>query len=294
LEAAHVLGKRGYQVTLAEATTTFGGRVARERALPGLSAWGRVADYRAGQIAPMPNVQTYLDSPLTAEDILSFGVEHVAIATGCHWRRDAVARLHLHPIPTDPAMPIFTPDDLMSGAGPMGGTVLLYDDDHFYMGSVIAELLVARGCTVHFVTPAVKVAEWTDNTLEQSTIQRRLVEIGVHIHLSHGPETVYSGAVDLTCTWSGRSTQIACDSVLMVTSRTPNDSLFHQLKAQDWQGSGIASLKLIGDASAPGPIAWATYAGRRYAEELDALDQGDGLTFRREIADLQPGPSLLP
>jgi dimethylamine/trimethylamine dehydrogenase len=80
----------------------------------------------------------------------------------------------------------------------------------------------------------------------------------------------------------------------MVTSRTPNDSLFHQLKAQDWQGSGIASLKLIGDASAPGPIAWATYAGRRYAEELDALDQGDGLTFRREIADLQPGPSLLP
>jgi dimethylamine/trimethylamine dehydrogenase len=80
----------------------------------------------------------------------------------------------------------------------------------------------------------------------------------------------------------------------MVTSRSPNDSLFHQLKSQDWQGSGIASLKLIGDAAAPGPIAWATYAGRRYAEELDAPDQGDALTFRREIADLQPGPSLLP
>jgi dimethylamine/trimethylamine dehydrogenase len=294
LEAAHILGKRGYQVTLAEATTTLGGRVARERALPGLSAWGRVADYRAGQIAPMANVQTYLDSRMTAEDILSFGVEHVAISTGCQWRRDAVARLHLHSIPTDPAMPIFTPDDLMSGAGPIGGTVLLYDDDHFYMGSVLAELLVARGCTVHFVTPAVKVAEWTDNTLEQSTIQRRLAEIGVHIHLSHAPETVHSGAVDLTCTWSGRSTQITCDSVVMVTSRTPNDSLFHQLKGQDWQGSGIASLKLIGDAAAPGPIAWATYAGRRYAEELDAPDHGDALTFRREIADLQPGPSLLP
>lgn len=294
LEAAHILGKRGYQVTLAEATTTLGGRVARERALPGLFAWGRVADYRAGQIAPMANVQTYLDSRMTAEDILSFGVEHVAISTGCQWRRDAVARLHLHPIPTDPAMPIFTPDELMSGAGPMGSTVLLYDDDHFYMGSVLAELLVARGCTVHFVTPAVKVAEWTDNTLEQSTIQRRLAEIGVHIHLSHAPETVHAGAVDLSCTWSGLSTQITCDSVVMVTSRTPNDSLFHQLKGQDWQGSGIASLKLIGDAAAPGPIAWATYAGRRYAEQLDAPDHGDALTFRREIADLQPGPSLLP
>jgi dimethylamine/trimethylamine dehydrogenase len=48
------------------------------------------------------------------------------------------------------------------------------------------------------------------------------------------------------------------------------------------------SLKLIGDAAAPGPIAWATYAGRRYAEELDAPDIGDALPFRRELAELLP------
>jgi dimethylamine/trimethylamine dehydrogenase len=288
LEAAHILGKRGYQVTLAEATTTLGGRVARERLLPGLAAWGRVADYRAGQIAPMANVQTYLDSPLTPDDILSFGSEHVAIATGCQWRRDAVARLHLHPIPTDPAMPVFTPDDLMSGAGPSRGTVLLYDDDHFYMGSVLAELLVARGCTVHFVTPAVKVAEWTENTLEQSTIQRRLADLGVTIHLSHAPERLHLAAVDLTCLWSGRAIQLDCDAVVMVTSRRPNDALYHGLMAQDWRAAGLASLKLIGDAAAPGPIAWATYAGRRYAEELDAPDRGDALSFRREITELMP------
>jgi dimethylamine/trimethylamine dehydrogenase len=294
LEAAHILGKRGYQVTLAEATTTLGGRVARERLLPGLSAWGRVADYRAGQIAPLPNLQTYLDSALTADDILGFGIEHIAIATGCQWRRDAVARLHLHPIPTDAAMPIYTPDDLMAGAGPTGGTVLLYDDDHFYMGSVLAELLVARGCKVHFVTPAVKVAEWTDNTLEQSTIQRRLADLGVTIHLSHAPDRIHAGAVDLTCTWSDRRTTVDCNAVVMVTSRRPNDALFHDLKARDWQSAGIASLKLIGDAAAPGPIAWATYAGRRYAEELDSPDRGDALSFRREIAGLEPGASLLP
>ena len=286
LEAAHILGKRGYQVTLAEATTTLGGRVARERALPGLSAWGRVADYRTGQIAPMPNVQTYLDSRLTPDDILSFGIEHVAIATGSHWRRDAVARLHLHPIPTDPAMPIFTPDDLMTGGGPTGGNVLLYDDDHFYMGSVMAELLVARGCTVDFVTPAVKVAEWTDNTLEQATIQRRLANLGVRLHLSHAPDRIHAGAADITCTWNDQTRQIACDAVLMVTARTPNDVLFHNLKARDWTGAGVTSLKLIGDAAAPGPIAWATYAGRRYAEELDQADIGDALPFRREIAAL--------
>jgi len=74
--------------------------------------------------------------------------------------------------------------------------------------------------------------------------------------------------------------------VVMVTSRTPEDRLYHDLRAQDWRGAGIRSLQLIGDAAAPGPIAWATYAGRRYAEELDAPDRGEALSFRRETAAL--------
>ncbi|MEY4696023.1 MAG: hypothetical protein RIT14_451 [Pseudomonadota bacterium] len=294
LEAAHILGKRGYTVALAEAGTVLGGRVARERTLPGLSAWGRVADYRSGQIAPMPNVDIYRDSRLSADDILGMGFQHVCIATGATWRRDTVARLHLSPIPTDPALPVFTPDDLMAGGGPTGGTVVLYDDDHFYMGSVLAELLVARGCQVHFVTPAVKVAEWTDNTLEQATIQRRLMELGVTLHLSQAPQAIGARAVTLGCTWTGRDTDLPCDALVIVSSRLPEDALYHAVKSRDWQAAGIRSLKLIGDAAAPAPIAWATYAGRRYAEELDEPDRGDALSFRREIAELLPHTPLTP
>jgi dimethylamine/trimethylamine dehydrogenase len=205
-----------------------------------------------------------------------------------------VARFHLHPIPTDPAMPVYTPDDLMAGGCPEGRTVALYDDDHFYMGSVLAELLVAKGNRVHFITPAVKVAEWTDNTLEQGTIMRRLLTLGVEIHPSKAPEAVGAKEMTLACTWTGRQTALPCDSVVLVTSRTPNDHLFHATKARDWQAAGIKSLKLIGDAAAPGPIAWATYAGRNWAEGLDQPDPGDALTFRREIAALEPGTSLLP
>jgi dimethylamine/trimethylamine dehydrogenase len=294
LEAALQAAKRGYRVTLAEATGALGGRVAKERALPGLSAWGRVADYRTGQLAPLPNVEIYRDSRLAPEDILAMGADHVAIATGATWRRDAVARLHLHGIPTDPAMPIYTPDDLMAGTCPEGRTVALYDDDHFYMGSVLAELLVARGNRVHFITPAVKVAEWTDNTLEQGTIMRRLLEIGVEVHLSKAPEAVGAAGITLGCTWTGRQTTLPAEAVVYVTSRTPNDQLFQAAKALDWQGAGIRSLQLIGDAAAPGPIAWATYAGRNWAEGLDMPDRGDTLPFRREIAALEPGLSLLP
>ena len=45
---------------------------------------------------------------------------------------------------------------------------------------------------------------------------------------------------------------------------------------------------MIGDACAPGPIAWATYAGHRYARELDMPDIGDALPFRREVTALAP------
>ncbi|TNC67514.1 NAD(P)-binding protein [Rubellimicrobium roseum] len=294
LEAAMQLGRRGYRVTLAEASSALGGRVARERRLPGLSAWGRVADYRTGQITPMPNVEIYLESALTPEDVLSLGCEHVAIATGAEWRRDAVARFHLAPIPTDPALPVYTPDDLMAGQGPTGGRVMLYDDDHFYMGSVLAEMLVARGCAVDFVTPAAIVADWTRNTLEQPTIQRRLLEIGVTLHLSRAPLSVGPDRAILACTYTGSESVLAADAVVMVTSRLPKDGLYHAVRALDWPGAGIRSVKLIGDAAAPGPIAWATYAGRRYAEELDEPDRGDALSFRREIAELLPHVPLTP
>ena len=297
LEAALQAARRGYKVTLAEAGQVLGGRVSRERALPGLSAWGRVADYRTGQLAPLTNAEIYRDSPLTATDVLSLGAEHVAIATGAHWRRDAVARLHLRPIPTDPAMPVWTPDDLMAGLGPTGGRVMLYDDDHFYMGSVLAELLVARGCRVDFVTPAVKVAEWTENTLEQAVIMRRLLELGVIVHTSKAPQAIGRGEVVLGCTWTGAQSPLATDAVVMVTSRIPQDRLFHDLRARqaEWADAGIRSVRLIGDAAAPGPIAWATYAGRRFAEEIDQPDdRGDTPSFRREVAGLEPLPSRLP
>jgi dimethylamine/trimethylamine dehydrogenase len=288
LEAALQLGKRGYQVTLAEATDTLGGRVARERGLPGLSAWGRVADYRTGQIAPMPNVEVYRNSRLSPQDVLDMDAQHVAIATGAHWRRDVVARHHLFDIPTDLVMPIWTPDDLMAGKGPTGGRVAVYDDDHFYMASVVAELLVARGCAVDFVTPAAKVALWTENTLEQATIQRRLMQIGVRLHLSKAPTTIIGGTITLACTWNAAETTLPTDAVVMVTSRVPDDALFHAARGLDWQAANIKTLQLIGDAAAPGPIAWATYAGRRYAEDMDADPPNDALPFQREIAALLP------
>ena len=287
LEAARVLGLRGYQVAIAEAGTELGGRVARECKLPGLSAWGRVRDYRQYQISQMQNVGVYFDSRLSADDILAFGFQNVAIATGSTWRRDGVARAHVVPIPTDPAMPIYTPDDLMDGKVPTGN-VVLFDDDHYYMGGVLAELMGRQGARVTLVTPSAYVSDWTRNTLEQGAIHRRLAELGVEIVLNRSVTRVTGSGVATECVYTRAVHDIEAEAVVLVASQNQNDALWQELKIRraEWADNGIRSVKVIGDAEAPGPIAWATYAGHRFARELDEPDIGDALSFRREVTAL--------
>ncbi|MGC6484633.1 MAG: NAD(P)-binding protein [Candidatus Puniceispirillales bacterium] len=288
LEAARMLGGRGYDVAIAEAKSDLGGRVARERLLPNLSAWGRVMDYRLGQIEPLPNVSIYRESHLTADDVMAFGFEHVCVATGSTWRRDGTARAHLRPIPISTAMPLFTPDDIMDGKLP-SGHVIVYDDDHYYMGGIMAELLREKGCEVTLVTPSNCVSEWTVNTLEQGFIQARLIDKGIKIRTTRRINAVHDDHVTAGCSYSGREEDLAADAVVMVTARDGNDELWHALRARsdEWADAGIKSIKVIGDAEAPAPIAWATYAGHRYAMEMDTPPHGDEPCFRREVAGLE-------
>ncbi|MDX8447549.1 NAD(P)-binding protein [Mesorhizobium captivum] len=287
LEAARALGLRGYQVAIAEAGTKLGGRVARECLLPGLSAWGRVRDYRQYQLSQMPNVDIHFESRLSADDILSFGFQNVAVATGSTWRRDGVAHAHVVPMPIDVAMPVYTPDDLMDGKVP-GGNVVLFDDDHYYMGGVLAELLARKSAKVTLVTPSAYVSDWTRNTLEQGAIHRCLAELGVEIVLNRTVTNIASGGVVTACVYTGARQELAADAVVLVTSRNQDDAVWRDLKAREneWADNGIRSVKVIGDAEAPGPIAWATYAGHRFARELDEPDIGDALPFRREVTAL--------
>ena len=287
LEAARALSERGYDVAIAEAGTELGGRVAKERKLPGLSAWGRVLEYREYQINQKPNVETYFDSELDAESILEFGFENICLATGSKWRRDGVARQHVVPMPISPDAKIYTPDDLMDGTIP-SGKVIVFDDDHYYMGGVLAELLAKQGADVTLITPAAYVSDWTNNTLEQATIHLKLVEAGVDIVLNRGVTEIHADHVVSNCVYTGRTQNVEADAVVVVAARLEENFVYNDLKAREaeWADAGIKSVELIGDANAPGPIAWATYAGHRYARELDGEDIGDALPFRREITEL--------
>mgnify|MGYP005840510691 CR=1 FL=1 len=280
LECARALGQRGYAVTLAEAGSELGGRVARERRLPGLAEWGRVADYRAYQISQMPNVHCYLESRMDAQAIVEVGADHVVLATGARWSRDGMGRENQAGIDIATGALVLTPDDIMAGKPVPEGPVVLFDDDHYYMGAVIAEKLRCEGAEVTYVTPATEVSSWTHNTLEQHAIQKRLIEMGVQIVTARNLTAIRFGAVDLECIYTGQGQMAGCGSVVLVTMRRPEDDLYQELA-----GSGLASLTRIGDCLAPGTIAAAVYGGHRHAREA-GTSPDRSVPFRRELVAL--------
>jgi dimethylamine/trimethylamine dehydrogenase len=288
LEAARSLGNRGYAVTLAEGREVLGGRVHDESRLAGLATWGRVRDYRVLQIQRMPNVETYLGSSLTAADILDYGFPRVVLATGATWRRDGVGRSHDSAIPGLDQIAVFTPEDVFAGKS-IPGPVVIYDDDRYYMGGVLAEQLRQQGVEVTLVTPASDVSSWASNTLEQPWVEARLYELGVNVVEKHEIAGAGKTEVRIEHTGSGRERSLPCASLVLVTMRLPNDELYRELEADPARLSdaGITSLMRIGDCLSPSTIAAAVYSGHRYAREMDAPPRGDAVPFKRELMALE-------
>ena len=290
LEAARALGQRGYEVVLAEASRELGGRVAAESRLPGLHAWRRVQEYREQQLRRLPNVGIYRQSAMTAGEVLEHGFGHVVVATGAAWRRDGAGRWHTRAIPADGSPQILTPDDLMAGQRPAGERVVIFDDDHYYLGGVLAELLAGEGYQVRLVTPAAHVSAWTANTLELVKIRQRVMHAGVAVDTGRAVVRLTAGGAVTGCVFTGEERAAAADAVVMVTARLPADALYTELvaRAPEWAGRGIGSVTAIGDAWAPATIAAAVWSGRRYAEELDASPPAGPVPFRRELTALAP------
>jgi len=268
LEAALSAARRGYEVHLAETTDKLGGRVTQESRLPGLAEWARVRDWRVTQLQRMPNVSIYRDSALEAEHVLEFGARHVAIATGSVWRRDGVGRDSGFPVPGFDAANVYTPDDIMTGPDPAGGSVIVWDDDHYYMGGVLAELCRYTGREVTIVTPAAMVSSWTVNTLEALPIAKRIAQFGISVVTYSSILGWADGRAQLVSNLTGQTTELLADSLVTVTARLPNDDLFEQLRDR-WQEAGIASVTRIGDCWAPSTIQQAVYTGHKWARELD-------------------------
>ncbi|MDX1400702.1 MAG: hypothetical protein R3245_02170, partial [Kiloniellales bacterium] len=157
------------------------------------------------------------------------------------------------------------------------GRVLLLDDDYYYMAAVVAERIHSAKSPVIFVTPAGEVSAWARYTAEQARSRRRLMELGVEFRPAHGLLRFDGKMAVLACEYTGRQTELAADSLVLVTARRPNDQLYYDLldRTSSMSRETHKSLRRIGDCEAPAIIAAAVYAGHRYARELDSQDPSE-------------------
>jgi dimethylamine/trimethylamine dehydrogenase len=266
LEAALTLGRRGFDVALADRARDFGGRLRFETGLPGMQAWNRVAEYRLGQLRQMANVSLYPGSDLAAQDVLDFGADHVVVATGARWLPLLCGANEL-PAQEAKGPKIYTPDDLVAGILPEG-PVAVFDFDNYYLGTAIAEGLSAQGLEVTYITTAGAASAWTFMTNEQPLIHQALARRGIGYRTLEIVTGFDGETLHLAQIFSGEPGRIAARSLVIVGQRQGGSALHAALEAADLAGAGIRSLHLTGDANAPGAIAHAVYQGHKTAQEL--------------------------
>ena len=94
--------------------------------------------------------------------------------------------------------------------------------------------------------------------------------------LNHGLDAYDGKQALLGCSYTGQQHNVWVDNIVVVTSRTAEDQLYHGvLQAIENKSLGAPkTVKRIGDAEAPAIIAAAIFAGHKYARDMDvAIDR---------------------
>lgn len=268
LECALTAARQGHDVTLADAGSSWGGRLTFEKTLPGLAAWNRVVDYRLGRLNEMPNVSMYLESRLGVDEIIDLAPDHLVLATGARWTRMLYSSMEI-PVGRLEHPEVYTPDDIAAGRRPQGPT-LVFDFDNYYCGGVLTEHLAARGIDVAYVTPAGQASAWTIMTNELPLVHRALSRRNVPVTTLQTLKDFDGETATLVHLFTGEETRVQCRSVLIVGLRTPRNELQEAIEVRraDLDAAGIRSITIIGDALAPGAITHAVHSGHKAAREL--------------------------
>ena len=224
----------------------------------------------------MPNVEIYYESEVTAENIGEFGFENIIVATGSNWKNNGQGRDTRGVLKTDDSIQILTPDDLMNGVIPEGD-VVIYDTDHYYMAGILANKCLDVGLNVNYMSPANRVSDWTENTLEQQRIQTQLMNKGAVLVLNQSLLEVKDSHVISDCVYTCKKRHTSCKTLVLVTERKPNDALFTELESQ----YPFKHFALIGDAYAPGIIAQAVHSGHLEAQ-LFGDEKSNKNVFKRD------------
>jgi dimethylamine/trimethylamine dehydrogenase len=242
---------------------------------------------------------------MTAAAALAYGAEKIVVATGSSWNTDGTNCLTHDPIPgADASKPDqLTPEQVLEGKKKIGKRVVILNADTYFMAPSLAEKLATAGHEVTIVT-GVHLANYMHFTLEYPNMMRRLHEL--HIKELHNTfcSKIETGRLEIYDIWGDGSKRsyrgpgvsprdankthrwVDFDSLILVTGRHSNDTLYKDLKAAQakWAENGVKEVYIIGDAEAPRLIADATFTGHRLAREIEEANAQQPKAYKREVA----------
>jgi N-methyl-L-proline demethylase len=142
LEAARVLGERGHDVHVYEASSRVGGQLLLASRAPRRRDLRGIIDWRTEELARL-GVPIALNTYVEADTLMWEAWDVVIVATGGTPASPAVPGAHL----------VHDTWDLLAGAKRIQGHVAVYDDHGGNQALDAAEALVRGGATVEIITP---------------------------------------------------------------------------------------------------------------------------------------------
>jgi 2,4-dienoyl-CoA reductase-like NADH-dependent reductase (Old Yellow Enzyme family)/thioredoxin reductase len=250
MQAAMVAAKRGHQVILLEKSEALGGHVTLQAKLPGLEDRGDIIRWFALQLSKL-KVEIRLRTEASPELIRELGADAVVVATGARYSKAGVSKNQLTAIPGAKYEHVLTPEELLLEHARVGDKIVVYDNTSYEVGPGIAEYLSDQGKDVTFVTMDSGLAMSVTELGLNKVISKRLlpkVKFFSQTELSE----IDPSNVRVTHCFTGAVTVLEdVDTIILVTSKPPEEALYHSLLATE------VETHIIGDAR---EARWSTFA----------------------------------
>ncbi len=211
LEAARVAAKRGYDVTVYEASDHLGGQIVLAAAPPRKDEIMRSVEYYE-KILPGLGVKVELNHAATAEDLNA--ADAAIVAVGAH---DVVI-----PVPGADSEKVVSSWDVLAGKVELSGRVAVIGGG--LVGTETAEYLLQHGCEVAIVEMLDKIAAGESETI-LPLIMSDFAEHNVEQHVKTRLTAITDEGVEAIRTTEDGAEEpvkIACDYVVMAVGSKAN------------------------------------------------------------------------
>jgi NADPH-dependent 2,4-dienoyl-CoA reductase/sulfur reductase-like enzyme len=256
-EFAGQMAERGHRVELWEREVELGGQLAIAARLRMNRTYRRWIEWQEHRLARL-GVEVHLGRDASGDEVVAFGADVVAVATGATPRGADVP---------GSALPfVLSASEAVTEAHRLGRRVVVISEDDRMAPLAIADQLAADGHEVTVVhqtlAPSPLVGKYTIGA-----VMARLDEAGVTMVPAARLVAIEEGAVALAHCFSGRRWTVGgIDSVVLACGALPAADLYHAVRGR------LPAVHLLGDAFAPRRMVFATRQAYELARAYDASE----------------------